>query len=124
MPTMRLSISSSVMRSTSRNGSDGEDPLNGRVVEGQLQIHGVNAPGFRGRLRSIIRLRSPSLDVHRPSCTHPLPILRQTGGLDGRATPRPSDQQLLTTLFDLGRQVTSVLDLDELLQRIRSSSAG
>jgi sigma-B regulation protein RsbU (phosphoserine phosphatase) len=35
------------------------------------------------------------------------------------ATPtRPTDQQLLTTLFDLGRQVTSVLDLDELLQRI------
>jgi sigma-B regulation protein RsbU (phosphoserine phosphatase) len=34
------------------------------------------------------------------------------------AAPRPSDQQLLTTLFDLGRQVTSVLDLDELLQRI------
>jgi sigma-B regulation protein RsbU (phosphoserine phosphatase) len=32
--------------------------------------------------------------------------------------PRPSDQQLVTTLFDLGRQVTSVLDLDELLQRI------
>jgi phosphoserine phosphatase RsbU/P len=31
---------------------------------------------------------------------------------------RPTDQQLLTTLFDLGRQVTSVLDLDELLQRI------
>jgi sigma-B regulation protein RsbU (phosphoserine phosphatase) len=34
------------------------------------------------------------------------------------APPRPSDQQLLTTLFDLGRQVTSVLNLDELLQRI------
>ena len=34
------------------------------------------------------------------------------------AAARPSDQQLLTTLFDLGRQVTSVLDLDELLQRI------
>jgi sigma-B regulation protein RsbU (phosphoserine phosphatase) len=34
------------------------------------------------------------------------------------APARPSDQQLLTTLFDLGRQVTSVLDLDELLQRI------
>jgi len=33
-------------------------------------------------------------------------------------SPRPSDQQLLTTLFDLGRQVTSVLNLDELLQRI------
>jgi phosphoserine phosphatase RsbU/P len=31
---------------------------------------------------------------------------------------RPSDQQLVTTLFDLGRQVTSVLNLDELLQRI------
>jgi phosphoserine phosphatase RsbU/P len=37
----------------------------------------------------------------------------------GAAPPvRPTDQQLLTTLFDLGRQVASVLDLDELLQRI------
>jgi sigma-B regulation protein RsbU (phosphoserine phosphatase) len=33
-------------------------------------------------------------------------------------TNRASDQELLTTLFDLGRQVTSVLDLDELLQKI------
>jgi sigma-B regulation protein RsbU (phosphoserine phosphatase) len=32
--------------------------------------------------------------------------------------PRPSDEQLLKTLFDLGRQVTAVLNLDELLQRI------
>jgi sigma-B regulation protein RsbU (phosphoserine phosphatase) len=31
---------------------------------------------------------------------------------------RPTDQQTLETLFDLGRQVTSVLDLDALLQRI------
>ena len=29
-----------------------------------------------------------------------------------------SDHELVTTLFDLGRQVTAVLDLDELLQRI------
>jgi sigma-B regulation protein RsbU (phosphoserine phosphatase) len=33
-------------------------------------------------------------------------------------TNRPSDQELLTTLGDLGRQVTSVLDLDELLRKI------
>jgi sigma-B regulation protein RsbU (phosphoserine phosphatase) len=33
-------------------------------------------------------------------------------------TNRPSDQELLTTLFDLGRQVTAVLDLDELLHKI------
>ncbi len=41
-------------------------------------------------------------------------------GSENRPNPtaRPSDQQLLTTLFDLGRQITSVLDLDELLQRI------
>lgn len=31
---------------------------------------------------------------------------------------RPTEQQMLKTLFDLGRQITSVLDLDELLQRI------
>jgi len=29
-----------------------------------------------------------------------------------------SDQELVTTLFDLGRQVASVLDLDDLLQQI------
>jgi GAF domain-containing protein len=29
-----------------------------------------------------------------------------------------SEQELLTTLFDLGRQVTAVLDLDDLLQHI------
>ena len=36
------------------------------------------------------------------------------------ATPpsAPPDHELVTTLFDLGRQVTSVLDVDELLQQI------
>jgi sigma-B regulation protein RsbU (phosphoserine phosphatase) len=33
-------------------------------------------------------------------------------------TQRPTDQQTLATLFDLGRQVTSVLDLETLLERI------
>jgi sigma-B regulation protein RsbU (phosphoserine phosphatase) len=39
---------------------------------------------------------------------------------EARATGHPlaSDHELVTTLFDLGRQVTSVLDLDELLQKI------
>ena len=32
--------------------------------------------------------------------------------------PHASERELLTTLFDLGREVTSVLDLDELLPRI------
>jgi len=31
---------------------------------------------------------------------------------------RPSDQELISTLFDLGRQVASVLDFDELIQQI------
>jgi hypothetical protein len=34
------------------------------------------------------------------------------------AYPNRSEQELLTTLFDLGRQVTAVLDLDDLLQHI------
>jgi sigma-B regulation protein RsbU (phosphoserine phosphatase) len=40
---------------------------------------------------------------------------------DSPAAARPgriSDQELVATLFDLGRQVTSVLDLDELLHRL------
>src|SRR5512138_2888597 len=31
---------------------------------------------------------------------------------------RPSDQELISTLFDLGRQVTSVLDFDELIAQL------
>ncbi len=46
------------------------------------------------------------------------PELPDPGPPAAAAPPRPTDAQLLTTLFDLGRQVTSVLNLDELLQRI------
>ncbi len=48
--------------------------------------------------------------------THPLSP--DAPAIPASEPSRPSDQQLLKTLFDLGRQVTSVLDLDELLQRI------
>jgi sigma-B regulation protein RsbU (phosphoserine phosphatase) len=37
---------------------------------------------------------------------------------DSREHPNRSEQELLTTLFDLGRQVTAVLDFDDLLQHI------
>jgi len=52
--------------------------------------------------------------------TYPDP---QTDDIDHDAPvpdgPAPAaEQELVTTLFDLGRQVTSVLDLDELLQQI------
>ncbi len=46
------------------------------------------------------------------------PPVDASNGAALSAPNRPSDQQLLSTLFDLGRQVTAVLDLDELLQRI------
>ncbi len=52
--------------------------------------------------------------MHSSSSDRPPTQNAATGG----ATSRPSDQQLLTTLYDLGRQVTSVLNLDDLLQRI------
>jgi sigma-B regulation protein RsbU (phosphoserine phosphatase) len=38
--------------------------------------------------------------------------------LGGTAPTGPADNELVTTLFDLGRQVTSVLDFNELLQQI------
>jgi phosphoserine phosphatase RsbU/P len=37
---------------------------------------------------------------------------------DSKDGPNRSEQELLTTLFDLGRQVTAVLDFDDLLQNI------
>ncbi len=41
-----------------------------------------------------------------------------TGSDDIDRTAAPREQEVLTTLFDLGRQVTSVLDLDDLLAKI------
>ncbi len=37
---------------------------------------------------------------------------------DARPTTAHAEQEMVTTLFDLGRQVTAVLDFDELLQQI------
>ena len=42
-----------------------------------------------------------------------------TESLQPQPVPRPpSDAELLSTLFELGREVTSVLDLEELLEKI------
>jgi sigma-B regulation protein RsbU (phosphoserine phosphatase) len=38
--------------------------------------------------------------------------------MDSAAPRPPSDTELLSTLFDLGREVTSVLDLEDLLEKI------
>src|SRR6186997_3146660 len=38
--------------------------------------------------------------------------------MDSAAPRTASDTELLSTLFELGREVTSVLDLDELLEKI------
>jgi sigma-B regulation protein RsbU (phosphoserine phosphatase) len=43
----------------------------------------------------------------------PLPVAREPSG-----ARVPTDTELLSTLFDLGREVTSVLDLEELLAKI------
>src|SRR5690348_1075027 len=41
------------------------------------------------------------------------------GAAESRGAPRPaSESELLSTLFDLGREVTAVLDLEELLAKI------
>ena len=46
------------------------------------------------------------------------PAGESPAGADPRESPNRSEQELLTTLFDLGRQVTAVLDLDDLLRQI------
>ena len=48
----------------------------------------------------------------------PVPADETPADTDSRERLDRSEQELLTTLFDLGRQVTAVLDLDDLLQHI------
>ena len=69
--------------------SVGQDALNRRVVERQRKFG-------HGKAFSIIRRERMNVQPVRP----------------------PSDTELLSTLFDLGREVTSVLELEELLAKI------
>jgi len=50
--------------------------------------------------------------------SQPFPTDEASPDHDSRAHPKQSEQELLTTLFDLGREVTAVLDLDDLLRQI------
>ncbi|MEK6629599.1 MAG: GAF domain-containing protein, partial [Acidobacteriota bacterium] len=50
--------------------------------------------------------------------TEPLDLNMFSASDHGQSTVAKSDRQLLTTLFALGREVTSVLDLDELMRKL------
>ena len=50
--------------------------------------------------------------------TEPIDIDIFAGGEGGPGAVAKSDRQLLTTLFALGREVASVLDLDELYRKL------
>src|SRR5436190_4105480 len=95
MPTMRLSISSSVTRSTRRNG-------------------------YRwSRIRSMAAWSSGSVRSMGASDYTGITLFTVT---EPAAAPEPDVRagalEALTALFALGREVTSVLDLEELLQKI------
>ena len=61
------------------------------------------------KITSIIRVRTGS-----PA----LPLMSQSPSTPSTATSVGEAAELLVTLFELGREVTSVLDLDELLEKI------
>ena len=42
----------------------------------------------------------------------------RSGAIGATPQARPTDQEVLKILFDLGREVASVLDLDELLRKV------
>ena len=97
MPTIRLSTSNSVMRSTSRNGVPvRQNPLDGGVVERQRQVHVVRN------------------DYTSAAFARPFSVPETSTPSTASAASRPRSWSL--TLFELGREVTSVLDLDELLR--------
>ena len=78
-----------------------QNPLDRRVVQRQRQ--GVHVQGLQYNPLDRVSSRKPPhmSDTARPPGHRP-----------------PSDTELLSTLFELGREVTSVLDLDELLAKI------
>src|SRR5581483_5587993 len=91
MPTMRLSTSSSMIRSTRRNG-------------------------YRcGRMRSIAPWSSGSVRSMR---TKNYIVGAADRPINPFMTTTSNTTEQLTALFALGREVASVLDLDELLQKI------
>ena len=90
----------------------GQDSFDRRVVERQRQVHAVFPSiirGSRGWSQPRAEGRHRSVSHGYTSDDAPTPALNQSD---------PSEHELVTTLFDLGRQVTSVLDFDELLRQI------
>ena len=94
-----------------------QDPFDGGVVERQRDVHEVAAtPRPRGRGR-ICKYNPFSAAAARPrrrgrhaSVSHGNPTDHKA------ASPEAAERELVTTLFDLGRQVTAVLDFDDLLR--------
>jgi sigma-B regulation protein RsbU (phosphoserine phosphatase) len=56
--------------------------------------------------------------MNDPTRSSPEPRLQETGTFRIPITGSPADTELLQTLFELGREITSVLDLSELLEKI------
>src|SRR6267378_5277434 len=92
MPTIRLSTSNSVIRSTNRNG-------------------------YRcSRIRSMAAWSSGSVRS-MGSSDYTLSVLVTEPAIPTPVAP-PEIRELVVTLFELGREITSVLNVDELLHKI------
>src|ERR1051325_5033503 len=89
-----------------------QNPFDGRVIQWKLQfIHECET--CRGRRQSIIRAGSA-----RRSAVHVHPRHISMKDVTTPLGAASTERDILLTLFDLGRQVASVIDLDELLERI------
>ena len=81
----------------------GQDPFDGGVIERQFRVMNTKPDA---------KYNSNVLPASRSMSHHPTPPPTPP-----RSTSA-NEQDILLTLFDLGRQVASVIDFDELLQRI------
>ena len=95
-----------------------QDPLDRGVVERQREVHRWSDCQYNPVVPSRF---TRALAVHIGATTEA--ITRESVASSRRLARRgrrshAAEHELVTTLFDLGRQVTAVLDLDELLQQI------
>src|SRR5882672_5252146 len=108
MPTIRLSTSSSMIRSTSRNGYRcGRIRSIAALSSGSVRSMGKNRLYFADAAHTNSHRRAggvPRGSVNEPAAQ--------------ASAPASNFRDLVVTLFELGREITSVLNVDELLPKI------
>ena len=99
-------------------GRSGPGPVSDQYTCAALWAWGASERSSRLTARITIQSMNSSSDMSETDLASPIDTVGAPRAADRPPGTSCSDTDLLATLFDLGREVTSVLDFRELLEKI------